>query len=138
MLFAAPAAIAVPIIAGFLLGGPLLGFAFAVLAAVVIVAVAIPRGPRAGVEGDPEEGRRVRRAAAERFAVPLVLGAAGIVTVAVSSGAIRIIGWGVFAIAITVAISLMFLEVGLSEDRDRARDRDRGFGGRGPMAGPGG
>jgi hypothetical protein len=37
MLFALPGAIAVPIIAGFLLGGPMLGFPLAALVAIVIV-----------------------------------------------------------------------------------------------------
>src|SRR5436190_10401438 len=41
MLFALPGAIAVPIIAGFLLGGPMLGFPLAALVAIVIVGVAI-------------------------------------------------------------------------------------------------
>jgi hypothetical protein len=62
MLFALPAAIAVPIIAGFLLGGPMLGFPLAALVAIVIVGVAIrnePRGRRAAAPADPaDEGWR--------------------------------------------------------------------------------
>jgi hypothetical protein len=122
MLFALPAAIAVPMIAGFLLGGPMLGFPLAALVAIVIVGVAIrnePRGRRAAAPAD--EGWR--RAAARRFLVPLAVAAAGIVLVAGWAGVVRIIGWGVIAIAIVIALSLVFLEVGYSEDRARARRR---------------
>lgn len=138
MLFAFPAAIAVPIIAGFLLGGPILGFSFAVLAAAVITAVAIrmePRGWRriarraeASAALEPAHGapyddrdRGWRRAAARRALVPFVIAVAGIVVIVAGEGTTRIIGWGVLAIAITLAISLMFLEIGYSEDRARAR-----------------
>ena len=48
MLFALPAAIAVPIIAGILLGGPMLGFPVAALVAILIVGVAIRMGPMGG------------------------------------------------------------------------------------------
>jgi hypothetical protein len=125
MLFALPAAIAVPIIAGFLLGGPMLGFPLAALVAIVIVGVAIrnePRGRRAAAPTDPaDEGWR--RAAARRFLAPLAVAVAGIVLVAGWAGVVRIIGWGVIAIAIVIALSLVFLEVGYSEDRARARRR---------------
>src|SRR5688500_7847952 len=51
MLFAFPAVIAVPIIAGFLLGGPVVGFLVASLVAVVGVAIRMePRIPRAAAQ----------------------------------------------------------------------------------------
>jgi len=128
MLFAFPAAIAVPIIAGILLGGPLVGFVVAVLAAVAIVVVAVrmkPRGWSTGA-GEPPPDSAWRRAAARRFAAPLLIAVAGIVLVAAGADTVRIIGWGVIGVAVTVAISLVFLEIGYSEDRARAREeRDR-------------
>jgi hypothetical protein len=134
MHFALPAAIAVPIIAGFMLGGPIVGFLVAPLVAIVIVGVAIgmePRSSRAtaaaaaigsdGERGSPEcnDARRWRRAAALRFLVPVAIAAAGVVLIASGSRTISIIGWGTFAVAATVAISLVFLEIGYSEDRAR-------------------
>jgi len=132
MLFAFPAAIVVPIIAGILLGGPVLGFLVAGLVAVVIVGAAIamqPRGATAGREPAPPPGaedRGWRRAAALRFLVPLVIAAAGIVLIAAGDRTVSVIGWGVFGVAITVAISLIFLEIGYSEDRDRSREQRAG------------
>jgi hypothetical protein len=132
MLFALPAAIAVPIIAGILLGGPMLGFPVAALVAILIVGVAIRMEPhgwrRAGRFGGPgapdaAADRRRRRAAARRFLAPVTLAVARIVLIAAWSGVVRIIGWGVVAVAITIALSLVFLEVGYSEDRARARER---------------
>jgi hypothetical protein len=128
MLFAFPAAIVVPIVAGLLLGGPAVGFGIAVLVALIVVVVAVRMKPR-GQDGTPErptgEEPDWRRAAARRFALPLLIAVAGIVVVAVASGTTRAIGWGVVALAITVAMSLVFLEIGYSEDRARAReDRD--------------
>jgi hypothetical protein len=128
MLFAFPAAIAVPIIAGFLLGGPIAGFLVAPLVALVVVGVAIRMAPRnsrgapVGSGGDDAERRRRRRAATRRFLVPLAIAALGIVLIATTSETVSIIGWGTFAVAVTVAISLIFLEIGYSEDRARARE----------------
>jgi hypothetical protein len=53
----------------------------------------------------------------------VTIAVAGIVLIAAWSGVVRIIGWGVVAVAITIALSLVFLEVGYSEDRARARER---------------
>jgi hypothetical protein len=128
MLFAFPAAIAVPIIAGFLLGGPIAGFLVAPLVALVVVGVAIRMEPRSsrdaavGSGGDDAERRHRRRAAMRRFLVPLAIAALGIVLIATTSETVSIIGWGTFAVALTVAISLIFLEIGYSEDRARARE----------------
>jgi hypothetical protein len=135
MLFALPAAIAVPIIAGILVGGPVVGFPVAALVALVIVAVAIRLEPRArrrtaartdardhALAAPPDTGDHSwRRAAARRLLVPLLIAAAGIVLIAAAAGTVNIIGWGVLAVAVTVAISLVFLEIGRSEDRARAR-----------------
>jgi hypothetical protein len=63
-----------------------------------------------------------RRAAARRFAVPVVVAAAGVALVVLAAGTTRIIGWGLVALAITLSVSLLFLEVGYSEDRARARE----------------
>jgi hypothetical protein len=134
MPFTLPAAIALPIVTGFLLAGPVLGFLAAVLVAAAIVIVAIrmraPESRRHAVRAersayDPGD-RAVRRAAARRFAVPLVIAAAGIILIVAAEGAAWVIGWGVLAVAVTVAISLVFLEVGYSEDR--ARDREQRAG----------
>jgi hypothetical protein len=62
-----------------------------------------------------------RRAAARRALLPIVIAVVGIVVIALSTGTVRIIGWGVLAVAITLAVSLVFLEVGYSEDRARGR-----------------
>lgn len=132
MLFAFPAAIAAPIIAGILLGGPAVGFLVAGLAAVVIVGVAIRMEPRRSsrtAANDADEGQW-RRSAARRFLVPLAIAAVGIVLIAMASETVRIIGWGTLGVAITVAISLVFLEVGYSEDRARAHDERARSGGR--------
>jgi hypothetical protein len=126
MLFAFPAAIVVPIITGILVGGPVLGFLAAVVVAGAIVGAAI------GVE--PAGDRGWRRAAARRALAPLAIAVAGIVVIAAGSGTVRIIGWGVLAVAITVALSLVFLEVGYSEDRARAREERAGRRRRGPMS----
>ena len=61
MLFAFPLAIAVPITAAILLGGPLAGFPVAMLVAVVVVGVAIrmrPRRRRAAAEAPSAAERR--------------------------------------------------------------------------------
>jgi hypothetical protein len=141
MPFVLPAAIALPIVTGFLLAGPILGFLVAVVVAAAIAVVAIRMKPREsstragraepstadGRAGSPEASDGLlRRAAARRFTVPLVIAAVGIVLIAAADGTARIIGWGVLAVAISVTISLVFLEIGYSEDRARARDaRDR-------------
>jgi small-conductance mechanosensitive channel len=124
MLIALPAVIAVPIITGVLLGGPVLAFSAAVLIAVGIVVVAIQMKPRRARTADPESGmpsRRGRRAAALRFLVPLTIAALALVLILLTTGTARVIGWGVFAVAVAVAMSLVFLEIGYSEDRARAR-----------------
>lgn len=135
MLFALPAAIALPIVAGILLAGPGLGFLVAVVAAAIVVGVAIRMEPRewrrraaraergrAPAESHEPGDRGWRRAAARRMVVPLVVATAGIVLIAAAGGTARIIGWGVLALAATMAVSLVFLEVGYSEDRARARE----------------
>jgi hypothetical protein len=132
MLFAFPAAIVVPIIAGFLVGGPVLGFLVAGLVAVVIVGVAIGMEPRRSRTGDTRsetgrapadtDGQHWRRAAGRRLLVPLVIAGVGIALMTTTSDTVSIIGWGTFAVAITLAISIVFLEIGYSEDRARARE----------------
>ena len=128
MLFAFPAAIVVPIIGGFLLGGPIVGFLVAPLVALVVVGVAIRMAPQnsrdaAANSGDDDAERRDRRrAATRRFLVPVAIAALGIVLIATTSETVSIVGWGTFAVAVTVAISLIFLEIGYSEDRARARE----------------
>src|SRR5437588_633627 len=127
MLFALPLAIAVPIIAAILLGGPTVAFPVAALVAIVIVTIAIrlqPRRARApssptAVEGD------WRAAAARRFAVSAMIAVAGIVVGVATTGTASIIGWGVLAVGLTLAVGLVFLEVGYSEDRARAEERRR-------------
>src|SRR5215207_3552603 len=89
MLFAFPLAIAVPITAAFLLGGPILGFPVAMLVAVVVVGVAIrmqPRRRRAAAE--------VRAAAAARFAVSAAIAVAGLVVIVATGDPASITGWG--------------------------------------------
>lgn len=115
-LFALPAAIAVLIVAGFLVGGPVGGFLAAAFVAAVILIIAVR-----GELRPPADGGR-RTAAARRFLAPLALAVAGILLAALTTGTARIVGWGVIAVAITVAISLVFLEIGYSEDRARARE----------------
>jgi hypothetical protein len=121
MLFAFPAAIVVPIVAGLLLGGPAIGFVVAAVVALVIIGVALRGDPALEEEMEPSW----RRAAARRFAVAAAIAAAGIVVIVASSGTGRIIGWGVLGVGLVVAISLVFLEIGYSEDRERARDAGR-------------
>jgi hypothetical protein len=123
MLFALPLGIAVPIVGGFLLGGPAAGFVVALLVAATIVVVAIRTPSRAPGATARARDTGWRRAAARRFAVPVIVAAAGIALVVLASGTARAVGWGVVAIAITVAMSLVFLEIGYSEDRARARER---------------
>jgi hypothetical protein len=124
MLFAVPAAIAVLIIAGFLLGGPMLGFPVAAVVAIVIVGVAIRKEPRGWPSASaPAPDREWLRAAARRFLVQLAVAVVGIVLVVAWGGVVRIIGWGVIGIAVTIALSLVFLEVGYSEDRARPREQ---------------
>jgi hypothetical protein len=111
MPFAFPAAIVVPIVGGLLLGGPAVGFVVAALVALIIVVVAArlkPRGQDVPPEPPTDEERGWRRAAARRFALPVLIAVAGIVVVAVASGTARVIGWGVIALALTVAMSLVF------------------------------
>jgi hypothetical protein len=135
--FVLPAAIAVAVIAGLMLGGPFLGFLAAAIVALVIVGVAIRMTPEArrtpGVVGRAHRqpapltrgngDRRWMTAAAKRSLAPVAIAAAGIVVVAVSAGTVRIVGWGVIGVAAVVAVSLFFLEVGYSEDRALARER---------------
>ena len=90
--FVIPAVIAVPVIAGILIAGPMLGFMVAAVMALAIVAAAWrdgARGPGAATW---------RRAAARRFLVALAVAVAGIVVVAVGSGSVRIVGWGVVGV----------------------------------------
>jgi hypothetical protein len=129
MLFAFPLAIAVPIIAAILLGGPLVGFPVAMLVAIVIVGVAIrmqPRRRRAATEVPAAAANRGwRRAAAVRFAVSAAIAVAGLVVIAATGDTASIIGWGVLAVGFTLAVSFVFLEIGYSEDRARAAERRR-------------
>lgn len=120
MVFALPAGIAVPIIVAILLAGPVAGFAVAGLLALVIVAAAVRKDRR----GSPSAAHDWRRTVL-RFIVPVALAIAGAVLAVVSDGTLRVVGWGVIAVAITLAISLVFLEVGYSEDRARAREDAR-------------
>ena len=115
-LFVVPLVIAVAIITGFLVAGPVLGFAAAVIVAALIVMGAVR--PRISGEAARQAGRR--------FLFPVAIAVVGVVVVALGSGVVRIVGWGVIAVAVTVAMSLVFLEVGYSEDRARARERNRG------------
>ena len=126
MPFTLPAAITLPIVTGFLLAGPMLGFVVAALVAAAIAFVAV----RMGTEPRPRDpdAPAVRRAAARRFVAPLVIAAAAIVVIAAAQGTVQVIGWGLLAVAFAVATSLVFLEVGYSEDRDRERTRLRVHG----------
>jgi hypothetical protein len=127
MLFAIPAAMVVAISGGFVLGGPGLGFAVAVLVALIIVGVATrrePRGGRAtGTRTPAPDERDWQAAALRRFLLPVALGLAGLVAVVLTSGTGQIVAWGVVAVAVAIAISLLFLEVGLSEDRAREQEQ---------------
>ena len=96
----------------------------ALLVTVVVVAIRMePRSSRRQAASHDAGDRALRRAATRRFAVPLVVAAMGIALILAATGTVRILGWGVLAIAITLAISLVFLEVGYNEDRARARHR---------------
>jgi hypothetical protein len=127
MLFAIPAAMVVAISGGFVLGGPGLGFAVAVLVALIIVGAAIrmePRGERGtGTRSAAPDERDWQAAALRRFLLPVALGLAGLVAVVLTSGTGQIVAWGVVAVAVAIAISLLFLEVGLSEDRAREQEQ---------------
>jgi hypothetical protein len=127
LTLALPAAIVLPIVAGILLGGPLLGFFAAIAVGVAIVATAVRLKPagQAPPSSSPRERTLARDAASRRFLVPVAVGLAGAVLIATTSGTADTIGWGVLAIALVGAISLAFLEVGYSEDRQRARERRR-------------
>lgn len=117
MTFALPAVFVTVIIAAFLIGGPVAGFAVAALVAVAVVAVAIRMTP-----GDRRPaGQEWLGAAARRMPAPLVLAVAGAVLVIATAGTARIIGWGLLAVAGVLALSFVFLEIGYSEDRDRTR-----------------
>jgi hypothetical protein len=74
MLFALPAAIAVPIIAGILLGGPMLGFPVAAVVAILIVGVAIRMEPRGAAA--PECGIPLPEALEHHAAPAIEAGAA--------------------------------------------------------------
>jgi TRAP-type C4-dicarboxylate transport system permease large subunit len=119
--FVIPAAITVPVIAGILIGGPMVGFVIAALSALAIVAAAWGDGARRR----GREAGQWRRAAAGRFLVALTVAGAGIVVATVASGALRTIAWGVVAVAVVLILSLVFLEVGYSEDRARAAERSK-------------
>jgi hypothetical protein len=127
MLFAIPAAMVVAISGGFVLGGPGLGFAVAVLVALIIVGAAIrmePGGEGAtGTRPPAPDERDWQAAALRRFLLPVALGLAGLVAVVLTSGTGQIVAWGVVAVAVAIAISLLFLEVGLSEDRAREQEQ---------------
>ena len=125
MLFAFPLAIAVPIIGGFLLGGPMLGFPVAALVAIVIVGVSIRKQPAEQRVATPKEPRWQASAAARRFAAPAVIVVAGAVVIIATGGVARIVGSGVLAVGVTLALSLVFLEVGYSEDRAREDEQRR-------------
>lgn len=111
LLFVLPLAIVVPIVAGFLLGGPQVGIALGLVLAAVIA--------YAAVDHPPAEDTRWRRAAALRFVVPLAIALVGGGIVLATDGTAEVIGWGVIGVAVAVALSLVFLEVGYSEDRER-------------------
>jgi hypothetical protein len=113
LLLALPLGIVVPIVAGFLLGGPQAGLALGLVLAAATAYAAIDHAPA----GDT----RWRRAAALRFLVPLVIALVGTAIVLSTDGNAEVIGWGVIGVAVAVALSLVFLEVGYSEDRDRER-----------------
>ena len=93
MLFAFPLAIAVPIIAGVLLGGPMLGFPVAALVAIVIVGVAIRKQPAEQRAVAPKESAWQPAAAARRFVAPATIVVAGAILVIVTAGTARIVGW---------------------------------------------
>jgi hypothetical protein len=80
MLFAFPAAMAIPIIAAILLGGPLAGFLIAAVVATVIVAIAIGLKPpgqhRASARAPRADDQGWRAAAARRF---VLIGCAALV-----------------------------------------------------------
>ena len=57
--------------------------------------------------------------------MPIILALIGIVGVITSQGTLRIVAWGVIAVAVTVTLALFFLEVGYSEDRARERESKR-------------
>jgi hypothetical protein len=126
VLFALPAAIAVPVLAGILLAGPAAGAVVAAALALTIVTVAIrarPSGQPGDTDPAPADPKRWQGAAARRMLLPLAIVVIGIVLiVAGDGGTLTIVGWGTFALALTVAISLVFLEVGYSEDRARGTD----------------
>jgi hypothetical protein len=109
----APAVVVAAVVlitAGFVIGGPVLGFLAAVVAAVTIVTIAI--GP----------GRPTLAAGATRRLLLAVLPAiAGLALILAGSGTAEIIGWGLLGVALTIAVSLVFLEIGYGEDRERAR-----------------
>jgi hypothetical protein len=123
MLFAFPLAIAVPIIAGMVVGGPMLGFPVAALVAIVIVGVALRKQPETQRRATPKEPRWRPALAARRFAVAAVVVLAGAGVGIAGSGVVGIIGWGVLAMGLTLMLSLVFLEVGYSEDRARAAEQ---------------
>jgi hypothetical protein len=116
-LFVIPLAIAAAVVAGILLGGPSIGFILAAVIALLIVTFALGDGRR------PADGSW-QRDAARRLLVPVAVAVAGLVLSVAASGALRVIGWGVLAVAVTLALSLAFLEVGYSEDRARARGEE--------------
>jgi hypothetical protein len=108
--FVYPVAVAVPIVLGFLVGGPLIGLLAAVVLALAVVIFAI--GP-----GRPQS----RRALLPGVATVGLLVTAGAVLILAADGTARTIGWGLVAVGGVVAVALAFLEVGLSEDRERSR-----------------
>jgi hypothetical protein len=144
VLFALPLVIATTIITGILFGGPAVGFLAAGIIASLIVIAAVRMKPRERTSGGPgaREGGSAepamgeareggwRAAAARRALVPLALAAGAVVVIAATDGTVRVIGWGLLAVAVAVALSLVFLEVGYSEDRARAREERRRGGGR--------
>src|SRR4051812_9014398 len=101
MPFALPAAIAVPILAGFMLGGPPAGFFVAAVAAVTIVAVAVLLG-----EPPPSGDDAWVAAASRRMLAPLAIALAGVALVVFAAGSVRVVGWGVLAVAGVVAVAL--------------------------------
>jgi hypothetical protein len=125
MLFAFPLAIAVPIIAAFALGGPMLGPPVAAIVAIVIVGRAIRMRPAGQRASEPRRAPWRPAAAARRFAVAAAIVLSGAVVFVATAGTVRIIALGVVALGLTLGLSLVFLEVGYSEDRARAEDQRR-------------
>jgi hypothetical protein len=75
------AALAIPVVAGFLVGGPGVGVSVGALAAVAVVVAAVAQSPRGRIGPVPEEGRRllvvVSRAIEDEVAIRAIAEEAG-------------------------------------------------------------